>query len=160
MLKVMNFIVDRQRDFFEKGIEYLKPLTLREVAEVINMHESTVSRVVTNKYMHTPQGVFDDFKAFVAKVRKAQPNVPIAFIAIKPSVARKSLMAPMHQANDMIQAWAATQKNVTFLDIWPDMLDKNGQPRPELFIQDGLHMNRQGYDIWVAKVTPWLKSLH
>jgi RNA polymerase sigma-54 factor len=45
MLKVMNFIVDRQRDFFEKGIEYLKPLTLREVAEVINMHESTVSRV-------------------------------------------------------------------------------------------------------------------
>src|SRR3954451_9036511 len=49
MLKVMNFIVDRQRDFFEKGIEYLKPLTLREVAEVINMHESTVSRVTNEK---------------------------------------------------------------------------------------------------------------
>src|SRR5947209_13800361 len=41
MLKVMNFIVDRQREFFEKGVEYLKPLTLREVADVINMHEST-----------------------------------------------------------------------------------------------------------------------
>ncbi len=57
MLKVMNFIVDRQRDFFEKGVEYLKPLTLREVAEVINMHESTVSRVTNEKYVQTPRGV-------------------------------------------------------------------------------------------------------
>ena len=58
MLKVMNFIVDRQRDFFEKGVEYLKPLTLREVAEVISMHESTVSRVTNEKYVQTPRGVF------------------------------------------------------------------------------------------------------
>jgi len=57
MLKVMNFIVDRQRDFFEKGVQYLKPLTLREVAEVINMHESTVSRVTNEKYVQTPRGV-------------------------------------------------------------------------------------------------------
>jgi RNA polymerase sigma-54 factor len=57
MLKVMNFIVDRQREFFEKGVEHLKPLTLREVAEVINMHESTVSRVTNQKYVQTPRGV-------------------------------------------------------------------------------------------------------
>jgi RNA polymerase sigma-54 factor len=57
MLKVMNFIVDRQRDFFEKGVQYLKPLTLREVAEVIDMHESTVSRVTNEKYVQTPRGV-------------------------------------------------------------------------------------------------------
>lgn len=57
MLKVMNFIVDRQREFFDKGVEYLKPLTLREVAEVINMHESTVSRVTNEKWVQTPRGV-------------------------------------------------------------------------------------------------------
>jgi RNA polymerase sigma-54 factor len=57
MLKVMNFIVDRQRDFFEKGVEFLKPLTLREVADVINMHESTVSRVTNEKYVQTPRGL-------------------------------------------------------------------------------------------------------
>jgi len=57
MLKVMNFIVDRQREFFEKGIEYLRPLTLREVAEVIDMHESTVSRVTNEKFVQTPRGV-------------------------------------------------------------------------------------------------------
>ncbi|MEP6731637.1 MAG: RNA polymerase factor sigma-54 [bacterium] len=57
MLKVMNYIVDRQREFFEKGVQYLKPLTLREVAEVISMHESTVSRVTNEKFVQTPRGV-------------------------------------------------------------------------------------------------------
>lgn len=57
MLKVMNYIIERQRDFFEKGVQYLKPLTLREVAEVINMHESTVSRVTNEKFVQTPRGV-------------------------------------------------------------------------------------------------------
>lgn len=57
MLKVMNYIVERQREFFEKGVQYLKPLTLREVAEVISMHESTVSRVTNEKFVQTPRGV-------------------------------------------------------------------------------------------------------
>jgi RNA polymerase sigma-54 factor len=57
MLKVTNYIVDRQRDFFEKGIQHLRPLTLREVAEHIGMHESTVSRVTNEKYVQTPRGV-------------------------------------------------------------------------------------------------------
>ncbi len=58
MLKVMNFIVDKQRAFFDKGVEQLRPLTLREVADVIEMHESTVSRVTSQKYVQTPRGVF------------------------------------------------------------------------------------------------------
>src|SRR5690606_24883392 len=58
MLKVMTFIVDRQRDFFERGVQYLKPLTLREVAEHIEMHESTVSRVTNEKFVQTPRGVY------------------------------------------------------------------------------------------------------
>ncbi|MBA3670575.1 MAG: RNA polymerase factor sigma-54 [Gemmatimonadaceae bacterium] len=57
MLKVMNYIVERQREFFEKGVQSLKPLTLREVAEVISMHESTVSRVTNEKFVQTPRGV-------------------------------------------------------------------------------------------------------
>ncbi|MGH7710471.1 MAG: RNA polymerase factor sigma-54, partial [Gemmatimonadaceae bacterium] len=57
MLKVMNYIVARQKDFFEKGVQHLKPLTLREVAEVVSMHESTVSRVTNEKFVQTPRGV-------------------------------------------------------------------------------------------------------
>jgi RNA polymerase sigma-54 factor len=57
--KVMTSIVKFQRDFFDKGINYLKPLNLRDVAEDIDMHESTISRVTTNKYVHTPQGIYE-----------------------------------------------------------------------------------------------------
>jgi RNA polymerase sigma-54 factor len=57
MLKVMHFIVDRQRDYFERGIQYLRPLTLREVADAVGMHESTVSRVTNEKFVQTPRGV-------------------------------------------------------------------------------------------------------
>jgi RNA polymerase sigma-54 factor len=58
MLKVMGFIVDRQRGFFESGVQHLRPLTLREVADHIEMHESTVSRVTNEKFVQTPRGVF------------------------------------------------------------------------------------------------------
>src|ERR671923_907017 len=57
--KVATSIINFQKDFLDHGIEYLRPLVLRDVASDIGMHESTVSRVVTNKYMHTPQGVFE-----------------------------------------------------------------------------------------------------
>jgi RNA polymerase sigma-54 factor len=57
--KVMQSIIKYQRDFFEKGINHLKPLNLRDVADDIEMHESTVSRVTTNKYVHCPQGIFE-----------------------------------------------------------------------------------------------------
>ena len=56
---VMESIVKFQRDFFDKGIAYLKPMVLRDVAQDISMHESTVSRVTTNKYAYTPQGIFE-----------------------------------------------------------------------------------------------------
>jgi RNA polymerase sigma-54 factor len=57
--KVATSVINFQRDFLDHGIEHLRPLVLRDVANDIGMHESTVSRVVTNKYMHTPQGVFE-----------------------------------------------------------------------------------------------------
>ena len=59
IIKVAESILKFQREFFEKGIAHLKPLILRDIAEDIGMHESTVSRVTTNKYVHTPQGIFE-----------------------------------------------------------------------------------------------------
>ena len=56
--KVAESIVNFQRDFLDQGISHLKPMVLKDVAEDISMHESTISRVTTNKYMHTPQGIF------------------------------------------------------------------------------------------------------
>jgi len=59
LYKVVRCILDLQRDFFEKGIKYLKPMTLRQVADIVNLHESTVSRATAAKFMQAPQGVFE-----------------------------------------------------------------------------------------------------
>ena len=59
IVQVTQSIIKFQRDFFEKGVEHLKPLVLRDIADDIQMHESTVSRVTTNKYVHTPRGLFE-----------------------------------------------------------------------------------------------------
>ena len=59
IIKVTECIVEKQREFFEKGVAYLKPMILRDVAVTVEMHESTISRVTSNKYVHTPQGLFE-----------------------------------------------------------------------------------------------------
>lgn len=59
LLKVAHTIVQRQTEFFEHGEEHMRPMVLKDIAEAIEMHESTVSRVTTNKYMHTPRGIFE-----------------------------------------------------------------------------------------------------
>lgn len=68
--KVAESIVKHQRDFFDKGINYLKPLVLRNIAEDVEMHESTISRVVTNKYMHSHRGIFEMKYFFGSSIAK------------------------------------------------------------------------------------------
>lgn len=69
--KVMQSILGFQREFFEKGIAYLKPMVLRDVAQDIGMHESTISRVTTNKYAYTPQGIFELKYFFNSSIKTA-----------------------------------------------------------------------------------------
>ena len=70
--KVMESILKFQRDFFKKGIVHLKPMVLRDVAEDIGMHESTISRVTTNKYAHTPRGIFELKYFFNSSIKRIQ----------------------------------------------------------------------------------------
>ena len=75
ILKVAGEIVERQDAFFNYGIEFLTPLTLRDIAEVIEMHESTVSRVTTNKYIGTPRGIFELKFFFTTAITSADGSV-------------------------------------------------------------------------------------
>lgn len=104
----------------------------------------------------SPQQVIGEFKAFVTRVRRDLPGVPVAFISIKPSVARWTMWPAMREANQGIRRWAATQKNVRYVDTASKMLDAHGQPRPELLRDDGLHMKPAGYAIWIAALKPVL----
>jgi RNA polymerase sigma-54 factor len=83
--KVAESIVKFQRDFFEKGIDSLKPLVLRDIANDIDMHESTISRVVNNKYMHSPQGIFE-MKYFFGSSIKRTSDGTIASKSVKEEI--------------------------------------------------------------------------
>jgi len=87
MVKVMECIVEKQRDFFERGTAFLRPLTLQQVASEINMHESTVSRVTTNKYVQTPRGVFE-LKFFFSSSLGTQDGSEISAKSAKDKIRR------------------------------------------------------------------------
>lgn len=83
--KVAESIVKFQKEFFDNGIDYLKPLVLRDVASDIEMHESTISRVVNNKYMHSPQGIFE-MKYFFGSSIKRTSEGTIASKSVKEEI--------------------------------------------------------------------------
>jgi lysophospholipase L1-like esterase len=101
---------------------------------------------------HTPRQVRDDFEGFVRTVRERLPRVPIAYVSIKPSPARVALLERMREANALVREYAARQHAIAYVDVMAPMLDAQGQPRPDLFGPDRLHMNRAGYALWIPLV--------
>jgi len=105
----------------------------------------------------TPKQVFEDYKAFVERIHQNLPTTKIAFISIKPSPARISLLQSMKDANGLIKAYATHDKTLIYIDVFTPMLRKDGSPRPELFGTDKLHMNSKGYDLWKLVVTNYIR---
>lgn len=105
-----------------------------------------------------PEQVAKNFMEFVTQTRKALPKVRIVYIPIKPSTARWEQYETQSVANRLIHDRYMNEPWFSYLDIVPAMLDKDGEPRPELFVQDGLHMTDEGYSIWnKALETLWTK---
>ncbi|SEW52630.1 GDSL-type esterase/lipase family protein [Chitinophaga arvensicola] len=96
------------------------------------------------------------FKILYATIRSKLPETPIVYISMKPSPSREAFFEKGKQANALIKDYLASEKNTVFVDIYPLMLDSNGKPRKELFLQDMLHMNKEGYAIWEKAVQPYL----
>jgi len=86
-MKVAMCIVERQTDFLENGETAMKPMILKDVAEAVEMHESTISRVTTNKYMHTPRGVFE-FKYFFSSQLSTSDGTGESSTAIRARIKR------------------------------------------------------------------------
>lgn len=84
--KVTESIIERQRAFFDHGLQHLKPMILRDVAEDIKMHESTISRVTTNKYVHTPQGVFELKFFFTSSLQSARGGEDVSSLTVKEKI--------------------------------------------------------------------------
>nr|WP_199157904.1 GDSL-type esterase/lipase family protein [Pedobacter sp. ASV2] len=104
----------------------------------------------------TPDTVLNRTINLYKSIRAKLPNIPIVYISIKPSPSRDKFRAKAIASNRLIEKYLAGQQNVVFVDIFKPMLTKTGALRPELFLEDMLHMNAQGYAIWRKAIEPKL----
>jgi len=104
----------------------------------------------------TPDSVLNRTVRLYKAIREKLPNIPIDYISIKPSPSRDKFRQKAIESNLLIQKFIAGEKNIRFINIYPLMMTKDGKLRPELFVEDMLHMNATGYDIWKKAVQPYL----
>jgi lysophospholipase L1-like esterase len=101
--------------------------------------------------------VYGDFKDFVRIVHRALPQAEIVFVSIKPSPSRWHLASRMREANGLIERYTKKNKRLRYVDVFHQMLGANGHPRPELFVDDSLHMSPAGYSLWTQILKPVVK---
>ena len=106
----------------------------------------------------TPQDVLKAFQSFVAVVRAALPQTRIAFVSIKPSWARVSLLDKMKATNSLVREYIAGEQGLIYVDAFSRMLSPAGHPRAELLESDSLHMNATGYKLWRYLLTPVVRG--
>ena len=92
-----------------------------------------------------PEEVVLFFDSLLSKIRNKYGAIPVAFISIKPSITRWSLAGSIRYTNSNIKDYMLKDKNFFYLDIYSGMLSKNGHPKGEFFIEDGLHFSEKGY---------------
>lgn len=95
-------------------------------------------------------------KELYEKVRKELPEAKIVFISPKPSIARWNLKKKYEKVNRRLEKYCSKNDNLEFADVWNAMLDEKGLVFQDIFIQDGLHMNEKGYDLWGKVIGEYL----
>jgi len=100
--------------------------------------------------------VANRFAVLFDMIRSVWDSIPIAFISVKPSPSREKLMPKMIETNKLIKNFLATKQQTAFIDVYSKMLTADGKLRPELYIEDKLHMNAEGYAIWQKAIEPYL----
>ncbi len=106
----------------------------------------------------TPEQVAADFKAFVEAIRAKLPNVRIAYHSTNPNPGRWKQKEIRLKTNALIKAIVEQGTNLDFIEVWDQFLDAQGNPRPELFLKDGIHSNDAGYKVLAEIVRPHLRS--
>ncbi len=94
------------------------------------------------------QQILEDYQEFVQTVLTAQPSTRLVILSIKPSLKRWDVWPHMQESNAAIEAYAQRDARVDFVDIGTALLGAHGEPNPEFFVSDGLHLSAAGYDIW------------
>ena len=94
------------------------------------------------------EAAFDSFRSLAQKVADALGAIPFGFVSIKPSPARFAIGDRIRRLNQLVRAEIESQPAGYYVDVFSPMLGRSGKPRPEFFLADGLHLNRNGYRLW------------
>lgn len=97
------------------------------------------------------------FKKLFAMIRETDKNVFVTNVSLKPSPSRRHLKEKYEAGNKLIEQFLKQQKKASFVDVYHLMLE-NGKPIKEIFVQDSLHMNGKGYELWAKALKPYLKK--
>jgi lysophospholipase L1-like esterase len=100
--------------------------------------------------------VLSRFQTVFQKIRSQLPGVPVEYISIKPSPSRLKFLPVIKEANELIRNYLRGQSNTHFIDVFSSMIDSNGQPKKDIYLEDDLHMNSKGYAIWQGVIQPYL----
>ena len=96
----------------------------------------------------TPLEVLADFKELIKAVKAKYPKVPLAIISLKPSVERAHLIPQFMELNELLSEYVITGLDAQFINVFSQMISLDDKPNPELYMSDGLHLNKKGYAIW------------
>lgn len=107
-----------------------------------------------------PSEILKDAKTLLSKIRKDFKNVPVVFISVKPSIKRWELNRKYIATNKKLAKLCKKENNVWYIDVWDIMLDENGKLQTDIFIQDGLHMNSKGYNLWRDEINKKLSEIN
>lgn len=106
---------------------------------------------------HTAEQILNTTDSLLRLIRlKVSKHVPVFLITPKPSIARWHLKSNYQDYIQKLQVWAKTRPYVTVIDVWHPMLDEKGVVLQDVFVEDRLHMNKKGYDIWASTIAPYL----
>ena len=107
---------------------------------------------------NAPQDVFAEFENFFNSVKERLPKTMVFAISIQPSPSRFDQRPRQQKWNEAVRNLAKKEANLVFVDVSPPMLSADNKPRPELYTEDSLHMNQEGYKIWTKLVRENLKK--
>ncbi len=102
--------------------------------------------------------VFGDFCTLYGMIKAKLPETEVYYISIKPSINRWSMIIEIKKTNTMINEFLNTKSNTFFVDIFSPMLGLDGKPRKKLFIEDGLHMTKEGYQLWTKILAQYISE--
>ena len=106
-----------------------------------------------------PAQLLRDYRRFVDTVLARKSDTDIIYISIHPSIARWARWPVMREANALVEAYSAAHPRLHYVDISAAMLGSDGQPMPQLYVADGLHMTAAGYDVWTPIVARAIASV-